>query len=63
VRHAEVQAQRHARVEAQNSLRDLALRTKSRLAALMHGDVFFGMFFGAATGVAAPHLIRRSIDL
>jgi hypothetical protein len=40
-----------------------ALAAVSTVAALMHGDVFFGMFFGAATGVAAPHLIRRSIDL
>jgi hypothetical protein len=40
-----------------------ALAAVSTVAALMHGDVFFGMFFGAATGFAAAHLIRRSVDL
>jgi hypothetical protein len=31
--------------------------------ALMHGDVFFGVFFGVATGAAWTHLIRRCLDL
>ena len=39
------------------------LAAVSTVAALMHGDVFFGVFFAAATGVAATHLIRRSVDL
>ena len=40
-----------------------ALAAVSTVAALAHGDIFFGMFFAAATGIAASHLIRRSVDL
>ena len=40
-----------------------ALAAVSTVAALIHGDNFFGLFFGAATGIAASHLIRRSVDL
>jgi len=40
-----------------------ALAAVSTVAALIHGDNFFGMFFAAATGIAASHLIRRSVDL
>ena len=40
-----------------------ALAAVSTVAALVHGDIFFGMFFAAATGIAASHLIRRSVDL
>ena len=40
-----------------------ALAAVSTAAALMHGDAFFGMFFGAATAFSAVHLIRRSVDL
>jgi hypothetical protein len=39
------------------------LAALSTVAALMHGDVFFGMLFGAATGFAATNLIQRSVDL
>jgi len=31
--------------------------------ALMHGDVFFGVFFGVATGAAWMLLIRRCLNL
>jgi hypothetical protein len=40
-----------------------ALAAVSTVAALVHGDIFFGMFFAAATGIAASRLIRRSVDL
>jgi hypothetical protein len=40
-----------------------ALAAVSTAAALMHGDVFFGILFGAATYFAAVHLIRHSVDL
>jgi hypothetical protein len=40
-----------------------ALAALSTVAALMHGELFFAMFFGAATGFAGTHLIRRSVDL
>jgi predicted trehalose synthase len=40
-----------------------ALAALSTVIALMHGDVFFGMLFGAATGFTATHLIQRSVDL
>jgi hypothetical protein len=40
-----------------------ALAVVSAVAALMHGDVLFGVVFGAAAGVGGGHLIRRSVDL
>jgi hypothetical protein len=40
-----------------------ALAAVGTAAALMHGDAFFGMFFGGATAFAAVHLIRRSVDI
>jgi hypothetical protein len=40
-----------------------ALAAVSTVASLMHGDILFGMFFGWAAGIAAAHLIRRSVDL
>jgi hypothetical protein len=39
------------------------LAAVSTAAALMHGDVFFGMLFGSATAFAVVHLIRRSVDV
>jgi hypothetical protein len=40
-----------------------ALAVVSAVAALVHGDVLFGVVFGAAAGVGGGHLIRRSVDL
>jgi hypothetical protein len=40
-----------------------ALAAVSTVAALIHGEVFFAMFFGAATGFAGTELIRRSVNL
>ena len=39
-----------------------ALAAVSTVAALIHGDYFFGMFFATATGIAASQLIRRSVE-
>jgi hypothetical protein len=33
------------------------------IGAFVHGDVFFGVFFGATTGVVSTHAIRWSVDM
>jgi hypothetical protein len=40
-----------------------ALAVVSTVAALVHGEVLFGVFFGAITGFAGTQLIRRSVNL
>jgi hypothetical protein len=40
-----------------------ALAAVLAVAALIHGDNFFGVFFGATTGITASDLIRRAVDL
>jgi hypothetical protein len=40
-----------------------ALAAVGTAAALMHGDVLFGVLFGAATGFAATNLIQRFLNI
>jgi hypothetical protein len=40
-----------------------ALAAVLAVAALIHGDNFFAVFFGATTGITASDLIRRAVDL
>ena len=40
-----------------------ALAMIAAATALMHGDVFFGAFFGGAAALTGAHLIRRAVDL
>jgi hypothetical protein len=39
------------------------LAALSTAAALIHGDVFFGMLFASTTAFAVVHLIGRSVDV
>ena len=39
-----------------------AVADMSAVAALMHGQVFFGAFFGVTFALAGSHLIRRSLE-
>src|SRR5262249_26545520 len=64
-KHASGSVDRTGATAMQHFVELLGLTVLALIAAatLMHGDVFFGVFFGVATGAAWTHLIRHCLDL